>query len=480
MAENGRQERSVLDDAKATFGKRWLAEAVRLSGEPSGAGINTRTDNPVAEQKARAAGGSAEHRILVWAGQIGTASGLADEIVMWRRRAWLIVLIIAGLALAGGFATAVAVLGDGSRAVNILWALGALLGLHLFMLVLWLLGMLARSDGALLGRLGFWLATRIKTRHAGALVQAFVALNARAGLTRWWLSLISHLVWLAALTGALAGLLFALALRSYVFVWETTILPESVFAQIVYLLSVVPDWLGLVVPDASTIGEASIISDVGVLQPDNIRRAWAGWLSGALLVYGIAPRALLALLCMSRIMWGIKRVRLNVKGSEWTMLVQRLIPQSEPAGVTDPAPASVPAALLRAPDYATTGSPAAVGFELSASVVWPPAGLSAESLSFRVDTRQERQQLLGELASHKPARLLLLCDATLSPDRGTMHWLAAAGSLAGSVRVCLLNTESAGQERIAVWQQSLQDIGLPASAIDLSAAYALQWLEHKS
>ena len=322
MAENGRQERSVLDDAKATFGKRWLAEAVRLSGEQSGAGINTRTENPVAEQKARAAGGSAEQRILVWAGQIGTASGLADEIGIWRRRAWLIVLIIAGLALAGGFATAVAVLGDGSRAVNILWALGALLGLHLFMLVLWLLGMLARSDGALLGRLGFWLATRIKTRHAGALVQAFVALNTRAGLTRWWLSLISHLVWLAALTGALAGLLFALALRSYVFVWETTILPESVFAQIVYLLSVVPDWLGLAVPDASTIGEASIISDAGVLQPDNVRRAWAGWLSGALLVYGIAPRALLALLCVSRVMWGIKRVRLNVKGSEWTMLVR--------------------------------------------------------------------------------------------------------------------------------------------------------------
>ena len=61
-----------------------------------------------------------------------------------------------------------------------------------------------------------------------------------------------------------------------------------------------------------------------------------------------------------------------------------------------------------------------------------------------------------------------------------MHWLAAAGSLAGSVRVCLLNTESAGQERISVWQQSLHDIGLPASAIDLSAAHALQWLEHKS
>src|SRR5690606_40190750 len=54
--------------------------------------------------------------------------------------------------------------------------------------------------------------------------------------SRWWLSSITHAFWTAALAGSLTGLLLALSLRSYAFVWETTILPASVFAAVVQLL----------------------------------------------------------------------------------------------------------------------------------------------------------------------------------------------------------------------------------------------------
>lgn len=52
------------------------------------------------------------------------------------------------LALLAGASLALGALGDGRQPVNVFWALGSLLGLHLLSLLAWLLTQLLRDKGA--------------------------------------------------------------------------------------------------------------------------------------------------------------------------------------------------------------------------------------------------------------------------------------------------------------------------------------------
>jgi hypothetical protein len=448
-----------LKETRADFSARWLAEAVRLS--------LAETVDPDAERQARQLDADAEPRVLRWAAAAAERIGLHQALQLWRQRLVLLVIVLAALALAGGFTAALTVLGDGERSVNILWAVGALLGLQLLMLVLWLAGMLIKSDGPLGGRLVFWLSARLTGGINKSLFRAFFLVNSRAALTPWWLALISHIIWLAAMAGALAGLLWALALRSYVFIWETTILPTEVFAQLVGILSVAPQWLGFAMP------EPTGIADITAASADQVRRAWASWLTGQVFVFGVLPRLFLVVVAGGRILFSARRLRLPLHNPEWSRLLQRLMPEDALRAVTDPAPVPPGQARIQPNRQVDRQARALVAFELSAQQAWPPADVPAGIRIFSVDNRHERQQILSELAELTPARLLLVCDASISPDRGTLHWFVSAGSLAGDTSVCLLNHDHASTERLAAWHEAMTDIGIGSSAISESLPEAL-------
>ena len=448
-----------MKSTRADFSGRWLAEAARLS-------LGERSD-PDAEQQARLLDADAEPRVLRWAAVAAGRLRLQEALQHWRQRLVLLVIVLAALALAGGFTTALTVLGEGERPVNILWAVGALLGLQLLMLFIWLAGMLIKSDGALGGRLVFRLGARLAGGHNKSLFRAFFLLNARAGLTPWWLALISHMLWMSAMTGALAGLLWALALRSYVFIWETTILPTEVFAQVVGFLSVLPQWLGFAMP------EPSDIVDLAGARADEVRRAWASWLTGQVLVFGVLTRFMLTVIAGLRILVSVRRLRLPLNSPEWSVLCQRLMPEDALRAVTDPAPVPPGQARIQPNRQVNHDARAMVAFELSSLQPWPPVGLPRGIRAFKVDNRHERQQILRELAELAPGRLLLVCDAAISPDRGTLHWFVSAGNLAGDTRVCLLNHDQASAERQAAWREVLTGIGIQTSAISQSLPDAI-------
>ena len=454
----------------SAFEARWLAEAVRLREAHGGA-----LDDRAAVAAARAAGGSLEDRIVCRAAQLGMREGLVGAVRAWRPRARLVMLLLLALALAGGFGTALAVLGDGSRAVNVVWALGGLLGVHVLSLLLWLAGLAlgAGEAGGAIGRAWLWLSGRSGPGPAQRyVVEALGGMLAQAGLARWWLGTVTHGLWLGALAGALTGLLATLAARRYGFVWETTILPAETFIRFVTLAGWLPAQLGFAVPDPAAVSA----SGANALPDEAVRIAWSSWLVGCVVVYGLAPRLLLWASCFALWRSGRARLRLDPGAPGFSQLAVRLVPASERIGVVDAAPTHRHRAHVGA-HAAAGGAGLAVGLELGGGVAWPPALPAGAGDGGVIDSRAERGRLLARVSAAPPGRLLIACDARLSPDRGSLELIAELCRHAGACRVWLLQVGApVARERGAHWREGLLAIGLAPEQVVEGEAVALAWL----
>lgn len=445
----------------------WLAETLRLTEEQAGP-----LEDAEACRQARAGGGDLRRRILARAERLAGRDGLDLAVAHWRQGARLALLLLAVLALASGAGLALAALGDGVRPVNLLWALGSLLGLHLLSLAAWALGALLGGDaGSALGRLWLDLGGRLaRDSRSARLGPALTLLLARAGLQRWALGLLSHGLWLLALLAALAVLLALLASRRYGFVWETTLLPADGFAALIHALGALPALLGFPQPDLELLrasGEA-------VVGGEAARQTWAAWLLGAFAVYGLLPRALLALLCLWRWRRGLVRLDLDLAQPGYSRLRERLLPSSERLGVGDPAPAQ-----LHQPRAGHAERPAGgallVAVELDPRRPWPPALPPGVEDAGLLDDGASRRALLERLAMRPAARLLVACDPRRSPDRGTLGLLGELARSVGEARVWLLPAppdETLDPARLGDWQATLAALQLPCAT---EASW--RWLE---
>lgn len=434
----------------------WLAETLRLTEERSGP-----LEDAEACRQARAGGGDLQRRILARATQLARRDGLDLALQHWRQGAGLGLALLAVLALASGAGLAFAALGDGARPVNLLWALGSLLGLHLLTLLGWLLGFAFGGEaGSALGRLWLGLSARLARDRRGAqLGPALVLLLGRHGANRWALGLLSHGLWLLALLAALLLLLVLLATRRYGFVWETTLLPADSFASLINALGALPALLGFPQPDLDLLrasGEA-------VVGGEAARQTWAGWLLGMFAVFGLLPRALLALLCFVQWQRGLHALQLDLGLPGYSRLRERLLPSSERLGVSDGAPAQLH--QPRAGHLAAASQGALlVAVELDDRRPWPPALPAGVSDAGILDDGAQRRRLLEQLTQQPPARLLIACDPRRSPDRGTLALLGELARAAGKTRVWLLPA-SAGETldpaRLGDWHAALDQLRLP-------------------
>lgn len=446
----------------------WLAETLRLSEARAGT-----LEDAEACRQARAGGGDLRQRLLVRARWLAQRDGLDRALGHWRQGAALALALLAALALGSGAGLALAALGDGSRPVNLLWALGSLLGLHLLTLAGWALGSLfGAGAGSLLGRLWLDLGQRLARDARSALLgPALLALLGRAGLQRWALGLLSHGLWLLALLAALAVLLVQLATRRYGFVWETTLLPSASFAALIHGLGALPALLGFAQPDLDLLrasGEA-------VVGGEAARQTWASWLLGVFLVYGLLPRALLALLCLWRWRRGLARLDLDTGHPDYLALRERLLPSSERLGISDAAPAQL---YRPQAGSAPAGSARAllVAVELDERQPWPPREASGVEDAGILDDRDSRHRLLERLAGAPPARLLIACDPRRSPDRGTLALLGELARSAGQTRVWLRPAPPGATldtQRLGDWQAALDALQLAHAG---EAPW--HWLEH--
>ena len=444
----------------------WLSEAIRLREEQAGP-----LEDSEANRRAQAQGGALperiEHRALLLAERDGQLAALWH----WRQGAQLALAALLLIALLAGFGLALAALGDGQRPVNVFWALGSLLGLHLLTLLGWALGLLLAGDsGGALGRLWLWLSAKLaRDAQAAQLAPALLVLLQRRRLARWGLGLLVHGFWLLTLSSALLGLLALFATRRYGFVWETTILGGDSFVTLTQALGALPALLGFPLPDIELIRASAVPLDL-----EAARQSWAGWLLGVLLVYGLLPRLLLALLCLWRWRHGQARLSLDLQLPGYQLLRDRLQPGSQRLGVSDVAPARLSQAQGGAHSGASDGA-LLVAVELDQDRPWPPALPKGVADAGVLDSREQRRQLLEQLSRFPATRLLIACDPRRSPDRGTLALLSELARSAASTRIWLLQAppgQALDSERLGDWHQALDQLKL-----NHSESAPLSWLE---
>lgn len=457
----------MTDASPTPLQRLWLSEAIRLREEHAGP-----LDDAEANRLARAAGGDLPERIQHRALLLARRDGQWQALLHWLQGARLAMLAMIILALLSGIGLALAALGDGSRPVNVFWALGSLLGLNALTLLGWLLGLLLTRDSAgALGRLWLWLSEKLaRDASAAQLAPALLITLQRQRLTRWGLGLLVHGVWAMAMLSALVILLLMLATRRYGFVWETTILGGETFIALTQAIGALPALLGFSLPDAELIrasGDSALLSE-------SARQSWAGWLVGVLLIYGLLPRLALVLLCLWRWQTGKAALRLDLDLPGYNLLRQRLQPDSERLGICDAAPSALHQPQAGANLGQASGT-LLLGVELDDSRSWPPALPTGVSDAGIIDSREQRRLLLEQLTRFPPERLAIACDPRRSPDRGSLALLGELARTAGATRIWLLPPlpgQSLDSARLADWHQALDSLQLAHSD-----AAPLSWLE---
>lgn len=445
----------------------WLTEAVRLREQQAGP-----LEDLEANRRARANGGDLLSRLQYRALWLAKRDGLLEALEHWLQGARLALFALAVLALISGAGLAFAALGNGQSPVNVFWAIGSLLGLNLLMLLIWTLGLtFSGGQNASLGRLWLWLSDKLaRDAKAAQLGPALVLLLQRQRLNRWAIGLVTHGAWLLALLSALLFMLILMATRHYGFVWETTILHSDTFVIFTQSLGAIPAWLGFDVPDPEMIRA----SGGTALNIEIARKAWASWLVGVLLVYGIAPRLLLTAICLWRWQYGRRALGLDLNLPGYAQLHEQLMPGSERLGINDEASDLTPLIQAGFTEQKSNGA-VLVAIELDNDRPWPPPLPNEVVDAGILDSRESRQKLLEHMAHFPPARLVIACDPRRSPDRGSLALIAELAGNAAATHIWLLQApdkQSLDADRLDDWHTALQQLGLP-----FTADAALNWLE---
>lgn len=443
----------------------WLTETIRLREEHAGP-----LDDLEANRLARAAGGDLPSRIARRALWLAERDGLTAALKHWLQGARLALVLLMIFAVLSGAGLAFAALGQ--TPVNVFWALGSLLGINLILLLSWALGLIfAGEHGATLGRLWLWLSEKFaRDAKAAQLAPALLLLLQRKKLNRWVLGALINGLWLLAMLSALILLLTLMATRRYGFVWETTILGADTFIHVTQALGYLPSLLGFNVPTEEMIRA----SGDGALDIESARQAWATWLVGVLVVYGVLPRLLLALFCLWRWNSGKAALRLDLNLPGYAQLRERLMPTSERLGVNDPEPAQLHRVESNIGELASEGA-LLVAIELDEQRPWPPVLPKNVSNAGILDSRESRHKLLEQLSRFPPARLAIACDPRRSPDRGSLALIAELARNAGATRIWLLQAppgEALDGQRLGDWHAALQQLELP-----FADCAPMNWLE---
>ncbi len=445
----------------------WLTETVRLREEHAGP-----LEDLEANRLARTAGGDLPTRIVHRALHLAERDGLTGALTRWLQGSRLALVLLAIVAIISGAGLAFAALGNGLTPVNVFWALGSLLGLNLILLLSWALGLVfAGEHSASLGRLWLWLSEKLaRDAKAAQLAPALLLLLQRQKLNRWAVGVLVNSLWSLALLSAMLMLLMLLATRRYGFVWETTILGADTFIAVTQALGTLPALLGFNVPTVDMIRA----SGDSALNIESARQAWAAWLVGVLLVYGLLPRAVLALFCLWRWKIGRAALRLDLNLPGYAQLRERLMPSSERLGVNDAAPEQLHHVSGGVSEMQSDGA-LLVAVELDDQHPWPPKLPANVKNAGILDSRESRNKLLEQLSRFPPARLAIVCDPRRSPDRGSLALIAELARSATATRVWLLQAppgQALDAERLGDWHSALQQLELP-----FADCAPLNWLE---
>lgn len=356
------------------------------------------------------------------------ATKLADPIAHWLGLVRLTLIAIPALGLLAGVSAA-GLVETRPGVIALSYALVALLLIPTLMLMLWLALSLSSPSAAtrpgLAGRAAWagLLGFGRRLIPMPAPLRSCLAVLARQH-GRTVAALATHGFWCGFFVGAIAWLALKFIGLRFDFSWETTLLTGAWMEQLIIVLGHLPAALpGIDRPDAD---QARAVL-TGVSDP-GARSLWAHYLLGALLVYGLLPRAILAAGFGWR--WNRTRLPLDLGRPGYLAVLPALTgsgSESDPAFGPAP-PATDGVETLLPPALPGAGTPVRIGIELDR---WPPDS-THQPVFGRADDRQQRrelQQRLGRL-DPRPEKIIALCSMLRSPDRGTGRWLAELRTIA--------------------------------------------------
>lgn len=407
------------------------------------------------------------HRLAVRANHLIRDNALDDALQQPHRqfvRARWICLVVA--VILGGLAASQAV--SESSTLNIYWLLAVLLGFNTISLLLWLSGItlnLQSLSSGIVAQLASWLPYRHKKDPAIASLASHAwwesCLTGSVG--KWRISVLTHQFWLTYLSAGLVLLILLMLARQYNFIWGTTLLPDSTLPKLTQMLGAPLEAMGLNIPD----DPQTVASRIGAGKQDaETRTAWAAFLIGTLLVYGIFPR--LVMLGLSWIMqkWSERRFKLDLYLPYYIELRQRLMARAVKAEVidADPQAGMKPAEVARPPEnVAIPANAQALGIELDAATPWP------ESVICRLNIiDQESHDEAVALIKSLNGPLLLGVAAHRLPDRGVQRLIKElVDSSSGKPWLILLSKPSAPvtSAREFAWFRLAEACGIPAEQV---------------
>jgi hypothetical protein len=381
----------------------------------------------------------------------------------------------------GGLGVFYAVIDD--QTINIYWLLLVLLGFNLVSMLLWLTGVSLNIDGLATGmlvRLTSWLPAHLETRASDRKKQgrnayraladrAWLGCNFSGALGKWQFSKITHQLWLAYLFAGLIFLVLLLMVRQYDFVWGTTLLSDAVFVRMTELLSLPLQALGFSVPSADQV-QATRIGSVDTLTAE-LRYAWAQFLLGSLLCYGIAPRILMwnwsAIMC--------RRARryftLDYYLPYYISLRQRLMPLASHGRVIDAdvSPMVISDSPARTPEPHTLPAETMwVAVELGDGMNWPPDSVNVDNDLGQVIDRDSFSHIHQMLQHNHYPVVAVAVAAKRSPDRGVRRTVTGLLSCSGQRWLVLLQKygeEPISNKRLSAWYRLAEASDVPADHV---------------
>lgn len=422
----------------------------------------TPLQDSAAMAEAAAATTDREARIVRRARVLAAATALDEDVARLRRRlaALGFAVMLAGIAVAA--LLALSMLGEGRR-INALAAMALLIVPNAIGILLWAL--LAAGSGrggaGLLGTAAAWLARqRWVDGRARRVLPAASRLLETQQLTPWVLGGLNHLLW--TLAYGIAALLLAavLSLSEYRLAWETTILAPQTLHDISRALAWLPARLGLPaqVPAHAEAPGAS--------------QALGWWLISGTLAYGALPRLLLLGLCIAVALSRSRGLSLDTHDPYYRRLINRF-ELLAPTQVIDSERAVPTRAHETQAGAIGAAALAVIGFELPSEVSVPPPLLAQADWSERIDGgSEERQSLARRLASAPPARLIVVCHAPSTPDRGTLRFVD--GIRAGAIALLLAPAEQSEAGALR-WRDWLAEVGRSDIPVFTDADAALRW-----
>lgn len=407
------------------------------------------------------------HRLATRAKRLIQDNALEDRLRQPQQqfvRVSRICLVVA--AILGGLAASQAV--SESSILNIYWLLAVLLGFNTISLLLWISGItlnLQSLSSGIAAQLASWLPYREKKTPtiASLASRAWWESCLTGDVGKWRISVLTHKFWLTYLTAGMGLLILLMLAKQYNFIWGTTLLPDSSLPRLTHILGTPLEAMGLKIPD----DPQTIASRIGAGKQDaETRGAWANFLIGSLLIYGILPRLLLLSLSLVMQKWSEYRFKLDLYLPYYIELRQRLMARELKAKVIDADPNAdiKPAAVARPPENVSIPANAqAFGIELDQATHWP------ESVTCRLNIiDQQSHDEAVALIKNVKGPLLLGVAAHRLPDRGVQRLIKElVDSTAEKPWLILLNKPSApvASAREFAWFRLAEACSIPAEHV---------------